>query len=75
MELNLDSGHHKKFLKLIYKIVSCKNLRMVELGFSNGSELKIVVDCWFGVVVSVRGTLIGLRRKDFRDLELVEISP
>lgn len=48
---------------------------MVELGFSNDTELKIVVDCWFGVVVSVRGTLFGLRRKDFRDLELVKINP
>lgn len=75
MELNLDSGLHQKLLKLIYKIVSCKNLRMVELGFSNDTELKIVVDCWFGVVVSVRGTLFGLRRKDFRDLELVKINP
>lgn len=58
-----------------YKIVSCKNLRMVELGFSNGSEIKIVRNCWYGVVVSLRGTLIGLRKKDFQDLELVEKPP
>lgn len=62
------------FLKS-YKIVSCKNLRLVELGFSNGSEIKIVRNCWYGVVVSLRGTLIGLRKKDFQDLELVEKTP
>ena len=58
-----------------YKIISCKNLRLVELGFSNGSEIKIVRNCWYGVVISLRGTLIGLRKKDFQDLELVEKTP
>ena len=62
------------FLKS-YKIVSCKNIRLLELGFTNGTELKLVRDCWYGVVVSVRGTLFGLRKKDFLELEIVEISP
>lgn len=60
---------------MIYKIVSCKNSRLLDLGFTTGTEIKIVVDCWFGIVVVVKGAMIGLRRTDFRELELVKISP
>lgn len=58
-----------------FKIISCKNSRLLDLGFVSGSEIKIVVDCWFGLVVVVKGAMIGLRRKDFRELELVELTP
>lgn len=57
-----------------YKILSCNHLRLQELGFVPGTDLEIVQKSWFGIVVKIRGAMIGLRKKDFEKLILERIE-
>jgi ferrous iron transport protein A len=57
---------------------SCESglaLRLMQLGFLEGSEVELVEEAPFTrdpIVVKVRGTLIAIRRSEAQELELSE---
>jgi len=53
-----------------FEIVSCSDLRLLELGFVPGSTLTVLKYEWYGVVVSLRNSTIALRKTDFHKLTL-----
>ena len=55
-----------------FKIVSCSNPRLLELGFISGTIVKIH-SRWFGELFEIRGSIIGLRASDVKFLELEKI--
>ena len=55
-----------------YTIVSCSHKRLLEHGFTPGTEVTLIDIKFFGNVFMIRGTMIGIRNEDMRSLTLKE---
>lgn len=53
-----------------FEIVSCSDLRLLELGFVPGSTLTVLKYEWYGVVVEIKNAKIFMRKEDFQKLTL-----
>jgi Fe2+ transport system protein FeoA len=59
---------------MLYKIISCNNTRLLELGFIPGTEVFLINLKWFGKVFQLKGAMVGLRNSDAEFLDLEQIS-
>ena len=62
-----------KYSQMYCRIISCKNQRLLELGFIPDTIAFLIDLKKFGKVFQIKGAMIGLRNSDMDFLELAEI--